>query len=49
MTARSPISNKPVALSPLEKWQTELAREAAAARGIDALPLILAEMRDFYA
>jgi Protein of unknown function (DUF3631) len=38
-----------LALSPLEKWQTELAREAAAGRGIDALSLILSELKEYYA
>jgi len=37
------------ALSPVEAWQVELAREASAGRGIDALPRILTAIKDYYA
>ena len=36
-------------LPPIVAWQAELAREAAAGRGIDALQLILTSIRDRYA
>jgi hypothetical protein len=36
-------------MSHLEEWQVDLAREAAAGRGIDALSRILTEIRDRYA
>ena len=36
-------------MPPIVAWQAELAREAAAGRGIDALQLILTSIRDRYA
>ena len=48
-TAAARESNGSIDLSPLVAWQAELAREAAAGRGIDALRLILTSIRDRYA
>ncbi len=47
-TAAARESNGSIDLPPLVAWQAELAREAAAGRGIDALRLILTSIRDRY-
>lgn len=41
----SATANKPVELTPLERWQTRLAVEAAAGRGLNALGEKLAEIK----
>ena len=41
----SATANKPVELTPLERWQTRLAVEAPAGRGLNALGEILAEIK----